>query len=132
MSKPNTPAERVAAYIQLRDYKKSAQDEFNKSLSRVNEAMEKLEAQLLSDLTTTGMSSLAAAGIGTVYRRTEVSATVDNREAFLSEVREKDLWEALDVKANKTFVREFMDRTGQALPGVKVTMMDTIGVRRSS
>lgn len=125
-----TPAERVAAYIRLRDYKKAAEEEFKKSLKRVNDAMEKLEGELLNDLNASGANSLSC-DAGTVYKNTQLSATVENREAFREYVVKNDLWEAMDIKANKTFVKEFMEREGAPLPGVKVTQIATVGVRRS-
>lgn len=125
-----TPAERVAAYIRLRDYKKAAEEEFKKSLKRVIDAMEKLEAELLNDLNASGANSLSC-DAGTVYKSTQFSATVENREAFREYVVKNDLWEAMDIRANKTFVKEFMEREGTPLPGVKVTQIATVGVRRS-
>lgn len=126
----NTPAERVAAYIKLRDYKKAAEDELKKSLSKVNLAMEKLEGQLLQDLDAAGVNSMAG-DAGTVYKNTHLSATVENRDIFMNAVRSNDLWEALDVKANKTFVKEYMEEHGAAIPGLKITQVATVGVRRS-
>lgn len=125
-----TPAERVAAYIRLRDYKKAAEEEFKNSLKRVIDAMEKLEGELLNDLNASGANSLSC-DAGTVYKNTQLSATVENREAFREYVVKNDLWEAMDIKANKTFVKEFMEREGTPLPGVKVTQIATVGVRRS-
>jgi hypothetical protein len=125
-----TPAEKVAAYIKLRDYKKAAEDAFKESMKRTYDAMEKLEGELLSHLNETGANSLACDN-GTVYRNMQVSATVENREAFRAYVMEHDLWEAMDIRANKTFVREYMEQKGETLPGIKVTTLATVGVRRS-
>ena len=126
-----TPAEKVKAYIQLRDHKKQAQEAFELSMKRVYDAMNKLEAELLNDLNMNGANSIASDD-GTVYKRIELSATVENREAFRDYVVENNVWEAMDIKANKTFVREYLDQhTGQPLPGVKVTQIATVGVRRS-
>lgn len=126
-----TPAQKVAAYIKLRDYKKAAEDEFKLSLQRTVDAMEKLEAEMLDHLNQTGANSLACDD-GTVYKNTQMSATVENREAFKDYCVQNDLWEAMDIRANKTFVREFMEKTGTPLPGVKVTTIATVGVRRSN
>lgn len=125
-----TPALRVAAYIQLRDYKKSAEDEFKKSLKRVNEAMDKLEADLLNDLNQSGATSLSCDS-GTVYKNMQTSATVEDRNAFLDFLLTNNLLEALDVKANKTFVKDYMEEHGHVVPGIKFTQLATVGVRRS-
>lgn len=130
MASAMTPAQKVAAYIKLRDYKKAAEDAFKASMQRTYEAMEKLEGELLTHLNDTGANSLACDD-GTVYRNTQMSATVENREAFREFVVANDLWEAMDIRANKTFVKEFMEQKGEALPGIKVTTLATVGVRRS-
>lgn len=125
-----TSAQKVGAYIKLRDFKKSAEDELKKSLERTNAAMDKLEAELLDELNTSGAKSLSC-DAGTVYRNVQLSATVENREAFLNHIQANDLWEALDVKANKTFIKELLEKSQESLPGLKITQVNTVGVRRS-
>lgn len=125
-----TPAEKVAAYIRLRDYKQQAEKSFSESMQRVYQGMEKLENEMLQDLQAAGVDSMAGPS-GTVYRNTQMSATVENRDDFMQHVKAHNLWEALDVKANKTFVRSYMDETQETFPGVKVTLRHTVGVRRS-
>lgn len=125
-----TPAEKVAAYIKLRDFKKAAEDAFKKSMARPNEAMDKLEAELLDELNTSGANSLAC-DAGTVYKNMQMSATVEDREAFKNFVLQNNLWDATDLKANKTFVREYMESQKAAIPGLKVTTLQTVGIRRS-
>lgn len=131
MTAAMTPADMVDAYIRLRDHKKAADDEFKKSMEKVNLAMEKLEGKMLEFLQTSGGDSIKCKA-GTVYRNTQYSASVDNRDAFLKWIEETGNSEALDVKANKTFVKEFVTNTGGDIPpGVKFTQMHTVGVRRS-
>jgi spore coat protein CotF len=125
-----TAAQKVSAYIKLRDFKKSAEDEFKKSLQRTNDAMDKLEAELLDELNKMGVNSLAS-DAGTVYKNTQLSATVENREVFKTYCEENDMWEAMDIKANKTFVKEMMEKTQTVPPGLKVTQLQTVGIRRS-
>lgn len=124
------PADMVASYIRLRDYKKQADDEYKKSMEKVNQAMEKLEGQMLNHLNESGADSIAC-GAGTVYRNTQYSASVENRDQFIEWVLAKpERLEALDVKANKTFVKDMASDAGEVPPGVKFTQMATVGVRR--
>ncbi len=126
-----TPAAMVAAYIQLRDHIQEAKKAFDESLTRPKAAMEKLEGLMLQHLQDTGGESIRTKA-GTVYRNTQYSASVDNRDAFLKWIEETGNTEALDVKANKTFVKEFAANSGGDIPpGVKFTQMHTVGVRRS-
>jgi len=124
-----TPAEKVAAYIKLRDHKKKADEEYKKGLERINLAMDKLEAELLRDLQANGVDSMKS-DAGTVYIRIVASASVNDRDAFMNFLKDNDEWEALDVRANKVIVKEIMDR-GQAVPGIKYSEVATVGVRRS-
>lgn len=124
-----TVAEKVAQFIRLRDYKKAADDEFKKSMERVNKAMEVLSNELHQYLLDSGAEHVGC-DTGTVYLRTEVSCTVENREAFLDYCVENNEWDALDVKANKTYARELMNRGETLPPGVKVSTYQTVGVRR--
>lgn len=124
-----TPAQRVEAYIKLRDFKQKAEEDFKKSIERVNTAMQQLEVELLQDLQQTGADSLAC-GAGTVYRRRELSASVEDRAKFIEFVNNEGGWDALDVRANKTFVKERIE-AGEPVPGVKISQIDKVGVRRS-
>lgn len=119
----------VANYIKLRDYKKKADEDFKASMERVNEAMKKLEVQALDYMSNTGAESIATEA-GTVYRNTQYSATVNDKAAFKQFVQENDEWEAIDLRANKTFVRACFDE-GKIIPGVTLSSINTVGVRRS-
>src|SRR5690606_7564827 len=107
--------------------KKNAETEFKKSMERTNQAMEVLEAQLLDELNTSGANSLSCPS-GTVYKTIQMSTSIDDRPAFLAYVRASGEWEALDAKANKTFIKEYMDKNNDVPPGVKVTQLATVGI----
>lgn len=124
------PADMVYRYIKLRDHKKARDDEHKKEMERVNLAMEKLEGMMLSHMIETGATSIGC-DAGTVYRSEQVSATVQDRDTFFDWCLQNNLHDAMDVKANKTFVKEFVAEKGEVPPGVKYTSVATVGVRRS-
>lgn len=126
----NSIEEKIAQYVQLRDYKKAAQDELSKSLERVNEAMEVLENQLIGKLQELGANSMAS-DAGTAYLREELSVTVDDAQAYLGSCISAETWDALDVKANKTFIKKLLEENKELPPGVKTTRIIKIGVRRA-
>lgn len=125
-----TPKEMVDNYIKLRDYEKKAKAEFDKSMERVKKGKLKLENELLKHLNETEQNSIAS-DAGTAYVITRTSASVKDPEAFLSFIRDSGLWEALDVRANKKFVEEQTAKAAM-VPGVKLSSMNTVGVRRPS
>ena len=120
----------VRSYVRLRDHKNLADAEFKKSMERVNKGMQKLENNMLGHLNQTGATSIACKGTGTVYLLTRESATVKDRGAFLDFVRENNLWDALDARANKPFIKQYMDDRGEEVPGVKFSAIKQVGVRR--
>lgn len=129
MATDMTPAAMVENYIKLRDYKKAAEDEFKKSLERVVQGMDKLESMILAHLNDTGLENIKCEA-GTAYRKTDYSATVKDRDAFLKFIQESGLWDLLDARANKKFVREFTEKTAM-VPGVDLSSISSVGVRRS-
>jgi hypothetical protein len=126
-----TPAQKVAQYVKLRDHKRAAEEEFKKGLERINLALAKLEGELLAHLDETGGTSLKCKE-GTVYKTTALNCSVEDRDAFLEYVVNEGKWDALDVKANKTFVKELLEAESPIPPGVKTSQYTSIGVRRAS
>jgi hypothetical protein len=124
-----TPADATAMYIRLRDTKKLKDEEHKKSLVKLIQAMDKLEGGLLEFLDRSGAQNLASAA-GTVFKSILITATVEDKAAFMAFVKETDQFEALDVKANKTFVKDYMDENKEAPPGVKVSQIAQVGVQR--
>lgn len=119
---------KVEQYVQLRDYKKQADTEFKESMTRVNEAMKKLEGELMKGLDAEGVESIRA-DTGTAYIKTQTSASVKDREEFLKFVFTTKNLELLDVRANKKIVRELGEQ-GTVVPGVNYTEIKQVGVRR--
>lgn len=124
------PQEKINQYVKLRDYKKNADAEFKKSMERVNAGMKKLEGELMKALDDLGADSLSGDS-GTVYIRTQNSASVKDRDEFLRFVFQTKNLELLDVRANKKIVRE-LGVQGTVVPGVTYTEVKQVGVRRGT
>jgi hypothetical protein len=98
-------------------------------LKKVVAAMDRLEAGLLEFLNDSGTNSVAS-DAGTAYRSVKTSASVEDKDAFWSFVIETGQREALDVKANATFVKTYMEENQSVPPGVKVSQITVVGVQR--
>lgn len=120
--------ERISNYVRLRDFKKAADAEFKKSMERCNDAMRKLEGELMKDIEASGGNSLSGDG-GTVYTTIKSTASIKDRDAFLRFVFQTKNLEVLDVRANKAIVRE-LGAKGTVVPGVNYTEVKVIGVRK--
>lgn len=124
-----TIAHKVKMYIRIRDAKAAAKKEFDKSVAKMNQAMQKLEGDILTELNAQGGESIRTE-FGTAYKNIVSSASVKDREQFEEFCRESGNEAAMDIRANKKIVRELL-QAGTVVPGVNYTETTTIGIRRS-
>ena len=121
----------VSLYIKMRDKKAQMKAEFDASVAPLNEKMEKLEAKLLDVFNKTGMDSVKTE-FGTAYTTTRVTASVADREIFMTHVKENDDWALLEVRASKTAVEQYRDTNNDLPPGVSMREERVVNIRRSS
>ena len=124
-------SEAVSIYIKMRDKKAQMKAEFDASVAPLNEKMEKLEAKLLDVFNKTGIDSVKTE-FGTAYTTTRVTASVADREIFMTHVRENDDWALLEVRASKTAVEQYRETHNDLPPGVSTREERVVNVRRSS
>jgi len=118
----------VRNYVRLRDHKNAAEKEFKAGMARVNEGMKALEAKLLEHFNNNQTNNFSS-DFGTAYVSRKFTATVKDRQAFLRFCAEHNQWDALDAKANKTYVKEAA-KEGIEVPGVKLSSVNVVGVQR--
>jgi phage host-nuclease inhibitor protein Gam len=121
----------VNLYIKMRDKKAQMKAEFDASVAPLNEKMEKLEAKLLEVFNKTGMDSVKTE-FGTAYTTTRVTASVADREIFMTHVRENDDWAMLEVRASKSAVEQYRETHNDLPPGISMREERVVNVRRSS
>jgi len=119
----------IALYIKLRDKKDALRKEFNKSVEDITAKMDKIEGALAQHFEKVGQTS-AKTDAGTAYFKTQVRASVQDRDAFLSFVRDNDMWDFIESKANLTAVQDYLESNEEAPPGVKVTTRRVVNVNR--
>jgi len=124
-------SEAVSIYIKMRDKKAQMKAEFDASVAPLNEKMEKLEAKLLDVFNKTGIDSVKTE-FGTAYTTTRVTASVADREIFMTHVRENDDWALLEVRASKTAVEQYRETNDDLPPGISMREERVVNVRRSS
>lgn len=121
----------VSMYIKMRDKKAQMKAEFDASVAPLNEKMEKLEAKLLDVFNKTGMDSVKTE-FGTAYTTTRVTASVADREIFMTHVRENDDWALLEVRAAKAAIEQYRENNNDLPPGISMREERVVNVRRSS
>lgn len=121
----------IAKYLQLRDKIKAIKDRHKEELAPYNEAKDMLEAMFLKHLIAVGSDSSATKGVGTVYRTTKRSATIQDQTEFRKFVIDNNAWDLVDLKANAPAVADFIDQSSAPPPGVNYSEHVEIGVRRN-
>ena len=93
----------IDRYVKLRDKKAEMKAEYETSVAKIDDAMEKVENFILGHLNTNGIDSVGAPA-GTAFKQKVTSATVGDRDTFMGYVKDNEAWNLLDVRANKTAV----------------------------
>jgi len=136
----------IGKYVQLRDEIKEVSERHAAELAPLNSQMERIEAYLLASLTQDGVDSYKTSA-GTAYKSTTLSTRMDNKEEFLRValadvavttktpvdlvVQKVMACPLLDIRVAKAGVKEFMEASGYAVPGVAVESMVKVNIRRS-
>lgn len=118
-------------YVKLRDKKREIEERHKSELSEINSTMEKLTALMMDTLNNVGAQSIKTSE-GTVYVSARYSASLADPQAFMSYVIDNKKFDLLDRKANATACRDFVEEHGSLPPGVNLTAIRTLGVRRAS
>ncbi len=121
---------RTAQYIALRDKIAGIRKKHTEELAPYIEKLDALNIMLLGHLNSVGTTSASIKGVGTVYKKEVVSATLADPEAFRDYIVKHGDWDMADIKANKTAVKEYVDANGQPPVGVNYSVSFDVGVRR--
>jgi hypothetical protein len=122
---------RVKQYIAVRDHIKVIEEKHDKELEQWKADKEKLTGIIQSCLEAVGAESIKTSE-GTAYTTTRYTASLADPKAFMDFVIENKQFDMLDRKANAPAVRDFVAETGALPPGVNLSSIATIGVRRPS
>lgn len=121
----------MSMYLQLRDRRTQRKKAFEADDESDKAYQEKIEQMFLAKFNEEGSDTISCRGIGTAYKTTKTSVTVADKDAFLREVREKELWQLLDVRALKSAVDEFTEATETLPPGLNISRVVSVNIRRS-
>jgi len=119
----------VRGFVKLRDKKNEIKKRHSEELAPINEKMATLEAWLQRDLLNRHVQSQKTAA-GTAYLSTDARATVKDRDAYLKFVIENEKWDLIENRASKSVVKDYLEETGEVVPGVHYEVTQVVRVRR--
>jgi hypothetical protein len=122
--------ERVTQYITIRDKIRAMEEAHKEALKPLKELLDKLSGVLAKHMEDTKSEAIKTEG-GTCYLTTRWSASLADADAFMRFVKENDKFDLMDRKANATAVRDYVEEHNTLPPGVNLSSIQQVGVRRS-
>lgn len=122
---------RTGQYVAVRDKIREISAKHEEELQPFVDLQNMLTAWLTENLDKVGAKSVKTTQ-GTVYQSTRYSASLTDPKAFMDYVIANNKFDLLDRKANSTAVRDFIEQNKSEPPGVRLSALRTVGVRRAS
>lgn len=126
-----TVEQRVAEYIRCREVLAKKKEEYEESIASLVELQQMLTGWLQSFMEENGADNVKTPH-GTCYSITKFTASLADPEAFMKHVIETKDFDLLDRKANVTAAKAYTAEHGAPPPGVNLSSIKTVGVRRST
>ena len=124
-----TEDEKVALYVMCRDWVKKQIEKHKEAIAEKQDVMNRIEGELQTFLDKNGLTSVATK-CGTFYTSTRYSAKISDPNEFKRHVIGTENWDLIDWKANVQAARDFEKEEKTPLPGVTISAIAKIGVRR--
>jgi hypothetical protein len=121
----------IGKYIALRDRRDEINRKAKEDVAKINEKLEAIEGKLMGVMDGLGMESIKS-DKGTAYVSTTTRASVADWDATLAFIKRRRLWNMLEQRVSKKAVEEYIEAKGDVPPGVDVSTMRKLNVRRSS
>lgn len=123
-------AQKVELYVKLRDRRARRKKEYEEADAADKASQEKIEAILMAQFNESGIDSITTE-FGTAYRSTRTTASVADWDAVLDFVKEHDFWGMLEKRVSPVAVEQYIELNETTPPGVNITQVQKINVRRS-
>lgn len=122
----------VQAYSAIRDARTARRHQWEKDDAALEADMHKLKVFMLDLLNRTGAQSIKTEA-GTVYRSEKIRPSAADWGAIWEWAKENNAAEIFERRLKATFVKEYMEENGGALPpGINVHREFEVAVRRPS
>jgi len=117
-------------YLALRGSAEDIMDEAKAKVSAIRKQMGLIEYAITEAAERDGLETVPAE-CGTGYWSVHYNCTIASPSDFFDFVREHEAWELMDKRANKTSVREYVERMGTPPPGVNFGGYRVFNVREN-
>lgn len=123
-------AQLIEKFIALRAKIHEIKEAHKKQLAPYQDAYVKLEGMLMAELDRAGVTSMRGQA-GTISKVTGTSVTVSDWSSTLEYIKSNDEWDLLEGRVSKTAALAVIEETGKPIPGVQVSQVALLHVRRA-
>ena len=120
----------VRDYIALRDKVADIKKAHSAQLAPYNDMMASIEVLLLDTLATNKAESMRTDN-GTFYKSVQASVKVKEWAETLAFIQENEYWDLLEARVSKVAAEALVAETKTGIPGVDISRMVRVNVRRS-
>jgi len=117
-------------FIHLRDRRAKRKADYAMDDAGDKDKQDKIEVEFLKRFNDRGIDNVSTKGIGTAYRTTRTSATVGDWEELFDYIKDKEAWEMLERRVNKTAVEQYRSVHDDLPPGVNWSETQVVNFRR--
>lgn len=129
--KPVETGRIIAAYLKIRNEKTAFKRASDAIIDDYDAKMDRLSAELLRRMNEQKVKNLGA-DAGIAVREKKIIPRADDWDKFYEWVRETGMFEALEKRIKQTFIQEYMEENGGAIPpGVSVMTQYKAIVKKS-
>lgn len=126
-----TVDKRVEQYVNIRDALKAMDAEHDEKRKPLVELQNLLTGWLQNFMEQAGADNIKTAH-GTCYNSVRYTASLADPEAFMKHIIANNQFDLLDRKANVTAVKDYVAEHNTLPPGVNLSSIKTVGVRRAT
>lgn len=119
---------RTRQYIEIRDALKRIEEKYDAEKRPLLEIQNRLSGIISDFMNANNLENLKTAA-GTCYTSSRSSATVQDGSMFMDFIKQGH-WDMIERRANPTAVRDYVKQHNNLPPGVNLTTVQTLGVRR--
>ncbi len=121
-------AKRTRQYIEIRDALKRIEEKYDAEKRPLLEIQERLSGIISDCMNANNLENLKTEA-GTCYTSSRSSASVQDGSMFIEFIKQGN-WDMIERRANATAVKDYVKQHNQLPPGVNLTTIQTLGVRR--
>ena len=125
-----TPAQLIKRHQEIKRTKELMETEYKESVAPYTEALDAIELSIMEYLNANGLQNFKSPD-GTAYKKSHVQCKMVDRQALVAYVRASDNFDIFTNSLTKDAVQAYVEANKAAPPGVEVTTVQVVNIRKS-